>query len=104
MEMSVDQTRREIRALEIDRLLRFVIAEADDAAVIDRNIRSVNFAAQNVNELRIFEGNSAGFSPRATQACVAIFLTVTPARRRVFRRRLQVATGSPAMIALKMAS
>ena len=39
MEMSVDQARREKCAVEIDRLLTFVLAEPDDAPIVDRDIR-----------------------------------------------------------------
>ena len=41
--------------LEIDDFFRFVIAKADDAAVVDRDIRFVNLAAEDVDELRVFE-------------------------------------------------
>ena len=46
--------------LEIDHFFRFVIAEADDAAVVDRHIRIMNLAAQHVNELRILEEQLGG--------------------------------------------
>ena len=55
VKMPVDQTRGEIRAVEIDHLFRFVIAESDDAAVIHRDVRFVNLAAQDVDELGVLE-------------------------------------------------
>ena len=50
MEMSIDQARREISAVEIDRLNRFVIAKADNASIIDCDIGRINFAAHHINE------------------------------------------------------
>ena len=55
MEMPVDQTWRQICAGKIDNLLRVIIAEANHAPVIDRDVGVVNFAAQHVDELRILE-------------------------------------------------
>jgi hypothetical protein len=55
MEMSVDQTRREIRAGEVDDFFRVVIAEANDAPVVDGDIGIVNFATKDIDELRVLE-------------------------------------------------
>ena len=55
VEMSVDQTRREIRALEVDDFFRVVIAETDDALVVHRDVGFMDLAAEDVDELRVFE-------------------------------------------------
>ena len=55
VKMPVNQARREIRALEINHLLRLVIAKADDASVFDRDVRLVDFAAEDVDHPGVFE-------------------------------------------------
>jgi hypothetical protein len=60
MEMPVYKTRRKIGAFEIDDLFCFVIAETDDAAIIHGYIRAVDFAAQNIDQFRVFEDQFGG--------------------------------------------
>src|SRR6202453_109679 len=55
VKMPVYQTGRQISAFEIDCLSRRVIAEADDPAVFDSDMRFVDFAAEDVNDARVLE-------------------------------------------------
>ncbi len=55
VKMSVDQARREISAFEIDHFARFVVPKSDHAAIVDRDIRGMNFAAEDVDQLRVLE-------------------------------------------------
>ena len=53
--MRVDQTRREIRALEVDNIFRVVIAKTDDAAIVDRHIGGMNLPTEDIDELGVSE-------------------------------------------------
>src|SRR2546423_1562073 len=53
--MSVDHSRREVSAGNVDDLFRVVIAEADHATVVHGHVGFVNLAAQNIDEARILE-------------------------------------------------
>lgn len=55
VEVAVDQSRREIGTIQIDDFARFVVADADDAAIINRHVSRINLAAEDVHELRVFE-------------------------------------------------
>ena len=65
MEMPVDQARRQVRALEVDDLLRLVVAQTDDPPVIHRYVRAINLAAQDVDEVGVLKEPLRGRSPRA---------------------------------------
>src|SRR5262249_50875888 len=60
VKMSVNQTRREIRALEINCRLRAIVAEADDASALDCDVRLVDLAAENVDDASVFEQQLGG--------------------------------------------
>src|SRR5207253_1944046 len=64
MEMAVNEARGEISAFEVDYFLRLVVAEADHAAVIHGDMRSVNLTAKDIDEVRVFEDQFGG--PLAT--------------------------------------
>ena len=54
MNVGVDQSRRDERALEIERLPRArIITNACDDAVNDRDIRALDLAGEDVDDLRI---------------------------------------------------
>ncbi len=55
MEMPVDQARSQVRALEVDDLLRLVVAQTDDPSVIHGHVRAINLAAEDVDEVGILE-------------------------------------------------
>jgi hypothetical protein len=55
VKMSVDQARGQKCAGQIDNFLRFVITQADHAAIIYRDIRFVNLATQHIDQARILE-------------------------------------------------
>src|SRR5439155_16193848 len=59
--MAVDQAGREISAGHIDNLVRVIFSKADDATVVDRYARSVNFTAQHVNKLGVFKQQLSRF-------------------------------------------
>ena len=52
--MPVNQARREIRALEINRLLRLVITETDDATILDENYKQLIKEESNPDEREQF--------------------------------------------------
>ena len=72
--MSVDQTRREIRAPEVDDLFRIVFAKTDNAAIVHRHVSVMNLAAEDVDELSVFEEQFRGFlSARDAEFMLDVF-------------------------------
>src|SRR4051812_12976838 len=61
MEMSFDQAGRKVRAFKIDNFFSFVIADANDAFVINGHISIVNLAAENIDDARVLEQQLRGF-------------------------------------------
>ena len=55
MEMAIDQTRREISAGDVDDFFRLIIAEANHASIVHRHVGLMDFAAEDVDEPRVFE-------------------------------------------------
>ena len=53
MKMSLDQARRQIRAVKIDNFLRLVVADTNHPFIIDRDVASVDLATENVNDPRV---------------------------------------------------
>jgi hypothetical protein len=53
--MSVNQTWREVRAGEINHFRRLVIAEPDYTTIVHRNVGRMDFAAENVDQVRVLE-------------------------------------------------
>src|SRR6266568_3945185 len=55
VKMRIEQARRQVSTLQVDDVLRFVLAQADHSPVIDGNVRSINLAAENIDEVGVFE-------------------------------------------------
>ena len=55
MEMAVDQTGRKVSALKVNDLPGFVFTKADDSPVIDGYVCCINFAAEDIHQIRILE-------------------------------------------------
>jgi hypothetical protein len=55
VEMAVDETRGEESALQIDDAAGFVIAEPDNATVLNGHVGRVNFSAENVDQAGVCE-------------------------------------------------
>ncbi len=60
MEMTINQTRREIRAAQIDDLARLEIAKANHAAILDRHVGLVDFTAEDVDDAGVLEEKFGG--------------------------------------------
>ena len=81
VEMPVNQARRQIRTLEINHLLRLIIAEADDPTVLDGDIGLVDFAAEDVDDTGVFEQQlGAMFAARHGKFLLEVAHLFSPSR------------------------
>src|SRR5882724_13018718 len=72
--MSIDEARSEVGSFEIDHVMGLVFSHPNHASIFNRNVRGINLAAENVDEIGIFEKH---FSRLFTAGNAEFLLDVT---------------------------